>query len=69
MNYQRTDAPNGNALEDFEVAEVHYGAGPLFPGQTEDWQRSQPEPLGYLRAALKNLFGPRWWRRLRMTTN
>jgi len=47
MSSQRTDAPNDNALEDFEVAEVHYGAGPLFPGQAEDWQRNYPEPVLY----------------------
>lgn len=65
MAYQRIDAPNNDAQEEFEVTAVHFGADPLFPDQAEDWQLSRPEPLGYLGQALNNLYGRRWRGRLR----
>lgn len=63
------DTPNEKALEDFEVKAVHHGVDSLLPHHVQSWQRKQPEPLGYLRTALFNLFGEQWQRRLRIVAN
>ena len=75
MNYQRRSISNDRALESFEITAVHYGFAPLYPHRIEAWPRptmpghawqwSRPEPLGFLKEALRNLFGEQWRERLR----